>query len=188
MAALMGTWPVGWWAVLLTGQAAAVSLPLLLFRALGTGLVVLSAKEGEDSTNGPQRFQFSIRYLLGWMTALAVMLGTLKYVGFFDYVPRDSRTVWFTVIFSGSRAVIALAALWAALGTRWPAVRIIVLLLATTVAFGALWLPEVGGPGSAYFVMLYFLEALLLVGLLWVFRVAGYRLSFRSRRQARAEQ
>ncbi len=165
------------WAVLLAAQTVVVSVPLLVGRWLGLGLVDgSSAPEAEDSAAEPKRLQFSIAYLLGWMTALAVMLGTLQYIAPYDTLPFGLLSDWQLVVCLIGHAMMGWAVLWTALGTR-PAARIIAPVLVGTVVGGGLWLISFRFRGDFwYFVMLFVLDPPLLVGSFWVFRVAGYRL------------
>lgn len=170
------------WAAWLTAQTAAVSLALLVARSRGLGMTdVPAGEETETPTARAKRLQFSILHLLGWMTAVAVVLGMLK------CLPPSYALGWnsffdsHTAVFVGSHVVVAWTALWTALGTGRPAVRLVALPLATITAFGALWL-YVGVPQRdvGRILVLYVLEALLLLGPLWVVRLAGWHLETRS--------
>jgi len=169
------------WAVLLMAHTAAVSVPLLAVRSLGLQLVDVSAAKGaEKLPAGPQRLQFSIGYLLGWTTALAVIMSILHYVAPHDHTSLKPLAELPVVPFVIGRAVMVPAAVWAALGTRWWALRVLVLPVTSATAFGVILLAEpLFAGGAGYSVLLCFLEAVLLVGSLCVFRVAGYRLRVR---------
>ncbi len=168
-------------AVLLMAQTMAVSLPLLAARWMGLGLVYVSrASEAGDSVAGPERLQFSIAYLLGWMTALAVMLGTLQYIASYDSLPFGYLPQSFLAVFLVGRAVMAWAALWTVLGTRRSAIRIVTLCAAGATTLTTTWLANRRFAGGGFYLFgLILAETLLLLGLLAVFRTAGYRLKVR---------
>ena len=169
------------WAVLLAVQTVTVSVPLLVVRSLGLELSdPSSAAESDDDEDRSPRFQFSIAYLLGWMTTTAVVLSTVQCIVPEGSLPLDMVLNASLAIFLAGRALIALTAVWAALGTRGPAVVIVAPVVAGAVSYGALRVaaPDFGG-GTALCAALHLLEVLLLFGSLWVFRVAGYRLQGR---------
>jgi hypothetical protein len=165
--------------MLFTGvMAGAVVAPLLALRPLGLRVSRLSFSNGAaTSWNDRQPLQFSIRYMLGLMTALAVVLGTLKWIVSFELQPLHLLVVPEVAIIAAGRGLVAWAALWAALGNRWTAVRIIVFVAAVVASYGGLMLTDRRYYYADFwiFVLLFSLEALLLFGSLWVFRVAGYR-------------
>ena len=169
---------------------ATVGVPLLVVRPIGVQIV----RHAEISTGAvglsvSQPPQFTIRYLLGLMTALAVVMGIGKWLYLNDLWLRrldDTCFLWFCA----GQGPVAWAATWAALGNRWSVVRMATLVLASAAAFGALMLSGEpvyyvailtwNGDPTYYgnfwtFFLLFSLEALLLLGSLWVFRVAGYR-------------
>jgi hypothetical protein len=165
---------------LLTAQMAVVSLPLVIARAYGVALIDLFAAPGVETSEpaGPA-YQFSIRQLLGWTIALAVTFGTLKWiVGDVLLLMRGLREIRIAPLLAG-RCAIALAALWAALGTRWLNLRLLTLGLAAICAFYTL--PTMPAAAIVESRALRFMETVLLAGSLWVFRVAGYRVQFRAR-------
>jgi hypothetical protein len=175
-------------AIDLTALTVAVSVPLLVARWLGLRLVdVSSAPEAEDLAGGSRRFQFSIAYLLGWITALALMLGMLQYVTPFWNLQMGRHNAlwalsveWRGAVFRIGHAALAWSALWAVLGKRRPVVRILTLCAVggTAVITTFLANPRFAG-GIACVLALFSLEALLLISPLVVFRVAGYRLRVR---------
>jgi len=168
---------------LLTAQMAVVSLPLLVARAYGVALIDLFAAPGVEASEpaGPA-FQFSLRQLLGWMIALAVTFGTLKWIVGDIFLPmRALREIRIVPLLAG-RCAIALAALWAALGTRWRNMRLLTLGLAGVCAFCTLPTTAAVAADES---RVRFMETVLLAGSLWVFRVAGYRVQFRARRKCR---
>ncbi len=170
-------------AIQLTLQTIAVTVPLLATRPLGlTRVDVSAAGNAEESLSGRQRFQFSILSLIGWATALAVILSTIKSVAPDDPFPLEFALNVSFLVFLIGRAAVALAAAWAILGTQWSALRIGVLPVAVLVAFLMQPLLRSCSTDVAWHLaMLCLLEALLLAGPLCVVRVAGYRLAIKSR-------
>jgi len=135
--------------------------------------------QGNDGRRRP--FQFSLGYLISWVTAVALILGLVPTALRYDLVLPALRAEWAPLVtVSAGGAAISLAALWAALGRGRPIKRLILL-----------------GPPIVLFVGLGYLldaplDSLLIIALLqnaWllatlaVVRVAGYRL-VRVRREA----
>jgi len=180
MSTLSGAPLVEQWAVWLMTQTVAVSVPLLVGRSLGLRLVDIAGVSAEaDSAPGTPRLQFSIRQMLGWTTALAVILGGLKCIAPYESLLLSPLGDWPMFIVFIGHALVGLAAVWAVLGTSRQALRIGALVLAEGAALGAFLLtlpsPDAATPEAA---VLYFTQVLLLVGSLSVFRVAGYWLSW----------
>ena len=181
MASLPDAPEVGMWLLMFAIQTVAVSVPLLVARPMGLRVGRAASVGGaDDSSAGPKRLQFSILYLLGWMTALAATLGTLKYVAPFESLPLNWLANWSLLAVLLSNAVVGLAALWTVLGTRRLVLRMTSLVLANLTAFAVVYL-RIGYPLDTFWSvpMLYLLDTLWLVGPLLVFRVAGYRLQVR---------
>ncbi len=177
------------WMMVLVAQTFAVSLPLLVARCLGAKLEATPPTLKSDKpATGPRTWQFSIAYLLTWMTALAFALGTMQYIAPYRGVqfgllllPLGFLLQWRVGVLVLGSAVVALSALWRVLGSGEPAVRTTVLcVVAAMVILAAFFLgpfPRTEGP-----LVLVLLEVLLLLGSLAVFRVAGYRLRVGRRR------
>ena len=131
------------WAPTLFMTMCLLSVLLMVIRFLGAELTVAS---GADAAGGlkpkQQWFQFSLRSLLSWTTALALLFGS------FNYLPKKllllvlsfpDATIFLGAIIPGS-ALIACGAIWITLGTRWPPARYIVLILAGVAALLLLYL------------------------------------------------
>lgn len=166
------------WNVVLMAHAVAVSAPLFVARWLGVMVVnTSSALQAEGPAATPRRWQFSIAYLLGWMTALAVTLSATQYITQDKFVPFSIALQPVAVVYLLGRGALAWSALGAVLGTRRP-VRWGISLGAAAVA-GVIGLLAVepgfagGFPGLAALTLV---EGLLLLGSLAVFRMVGYRL------------
>ena len=165
------------WAYFMLAQSLATSLPLLALRFRG---LAVALPDPDDSAPQMQKLQFSLRSLLEWTTALAVLLGTLQMTTEEFQKPFTS---WQGLAEIGALlcadALLALAALWMALGARSPGARMLMLglvlvgsafAIASTLDDSLLltWIP--------LFVLL---STLWLIASLWVFRVLGYRLIWR---------
>jgi hypothetical protein len=171
------------WTCLLVAQSAVILLPLWAARLRGVRLVRASnARLSNPAAPGRGRFQFSLGYLLSWTTALAVVLGLAQYTLQFEELMRILVSAWWVLpVLAVSHGGLALAGLWAVLGTARPWVRclVAVLTIAATVVANHLW------TGMASYLWPY--AALCVLQLLWVvaslsvFRVAGYRMTRVSR-------
>ena len=169
-------------------QTVVTSLLFWVLRLVGVGLVKVSP-DGclHDPAAGGGRFQFSLRSLLEWTTALAVLLGLLHYLpdDFFSVFLRPET--WFVSI---PGALVATAAFWATLGTRGPTLRFAALGLVLTIPGSIAWLlPSLGGLWGACAVFAFLgQQALWDIELLRLFRTAGYRLSVRWKRPRNREE
>lgn len=124
------------------------------------------------------RLQFSLGYLLAWVTAMAVALGSLGTVLDYREIPPWFRDNWAEcATFSVGNAAIALAALWFMLGVRTAMLRTIVLCL-TALATSAVWHFAFAPPPDVWII-----PSIVLTQILWLLaslaavRVAGYRLA-----------
>ncbi len=166
-----------YWIALLLVQAVAILVPLSVCRA--TGLRVSGKPDsGEHNENdsGRRRFQFSIAYMLAWMTAVAVVLGMFQWAFHYKLLSRDP-VVWLEIVVIGvCNASLAFAGLWAVLGGSRASVRVVV-LGATVAAVTLLLVTFPSDAGYRYsLVTLSLVQAALLIGSLGVGRVAGFRL------------
>ena len=153
----------------------AVAVPLLIARLLGLQLVNLAVESRAEQPGTRRRFQFTILDLLGWMTAVAVTLGMLKLMGVWeDFVGVLLSWDFGLVVVIGTAASVALAGLWAVLGTGRLPLRIAVLVL---TCFAAICVVEVYLSAPVPDVYFYLCSLILtLLGSLAVVRVAGYRI------------
>ena len=124
--------------------------------------------------------QFSLRSILSWTAAVAVLLSTLH------YFPRESLRIpaengmLILGTFVGGGVLIALGALWIALGARWPVVRWFVLGLTAVVAGIAIFVSVDFNEGPQIAVFLGS-QITFVTGSFWLVRLAGYRLIWRRR-------
>ena len=170
-----------YWAVLLSAQAGVILVPLLFLRATGVRLVREAVgdvpeegpKEGsEEMEPGLRPGQFSLGYLLAWMTAVAVVLGLVQSIVFLDLLPSQS-TAWIEIgIMAITASLLTFVSLWAVLGSGPLVLRAITLCTIVGVVAGLF------GPLSGMLAtsVLWLLQTILLTASLAAVRVAGYRL------------
>jgi hypothetical protein len=167
---------VRYWGYFLFAQTVGTSLPLVGLRFCGLGI---ARRKPDDSAPQMQKLQFSLRALLAWTTALAALMGMVQ------ITPREFRETFTSAeealpvcgVF-GAIALLAVAALWIALGARWPVARVTTFGLAAAGAVVGLFTLQ-GSSGFLVILTLPCLYGVWLVGSLWVFRVLGYRLAWR---------
>jgi hypothetical protein len=167
------------WASILM-YALGVSLVLLIVRWFGLRIAPTGC-ETRDAAKTAElpRSQFTLRALLEWTTAVAIVLGLGAYASrgrwrdFTEFITRPGLMV------VGVGSLFALAAVWAALGTRWPVPR----YLALALTWGALIAirPSFSDYSAWASAGHYSVQAVWLLGSLWVIRLAGYRLLWRGR-------
>jgi hypothetical protein len=150
-------------------------LSTMLFLLARLGGIAVSGDSEADSARIPGKWQYSLRSLLAWTTALAVLLGAL--VSFWHYLSgRFPRLGEYGMVLLAYNTPITLAAAWTALGRGWPAVRIIALALIVTGITLSPWPFRFElWTGYQYFGA----PALWTIASLWLVRLAGYRLVWR---------
>lgn len=161
---------------LLLLQAGTLAAAVGVGRALGLRLVLGGGISLPGAFPAPPRLQFSLGYLLSWVTTVASALGLLSYT-----LGRGTQISWYleewksmTAIALGDTA-IALVALWTMLGVGRLRSRISAQFLVAPAVL-ALW-EFVGGIADlGELVVVCLLEILWLLLSLAVVRVAGYRL------------
>ena len=162
---------------------------LMLARLLGLGLVRTA-----DARCTLRPLQFSIADMLLWTTALAVVLGLLRWLALdWDWLLGLAIDwgVW-GILFPV--AVVALAAMFFALGRGRTLLRAVLLPLSIVAGVGMLAVPALlrGQPyghldlwNDAELVVF---PAAWLVGSLWLLRLAGYRLAWQWRFRRRMKR
>jgi hypothetical protein len=158
--------------ILLLAQAGFIISALRLARMTGAAMVY---PNDPNAAVHRERPQFTLRQLLLLMTILAIAMGLIRWLVPADRLRLLSTAHWWVqlVANAGAGAAVTLAALWTALGTRWPAVRLLALLLTAAVARLIVFAHSpavarmfIGAQGSLVF------ASLLVV------RAAGYRLTW----------
>ena len=172
------------WIVLLLAQTVGILVPLSIARLKGLKLLSPSTAGSTGQTVcGRPLLQFSLGYLLSWITAVAVVLGLLQYTVDYRFLLSILQHLWWEIsVVSVGHAGLGLAALWAMLGTRRPALRTSVVAL-TTAAVIVAWKESEDADVNdlVRYAALCLLDLLWLVASLWVVRVAGYRVVRRPR-------
>jgi hypothetical protein len=164
------------WTIVLSAQSILILVCLSIARSVGVTLPVAGEPDPARPSAGRSSLQFSLGYLLSWTTVVAVVLGLIQATVDYEFLRKFPAFVWHDYAILGlTNAGVALAAFWTALGTRRPGLRILVLVLTTTVAIFAYKLLVTHVRFPAVPVVICLLQALWLVASLWVFRVAGYR-------------
>ena len=170
------------WPLVLSLQTIAVVGPLWIARLAGTRLVTQEDLRQAGHTDPDRPVQFSIAYLLGWMTALAIVLGLVRWVlvdgvlGLGDATWPDPHAWLEVAVVSVGNAVVAWPIPWAVLGTRRPVFRALAPLLATGLVIAVFCLLSESAAHRWTFTWLYAAQSAVLVAALGVFRIAGYRL------------
>jgi hypothetical protein len=168
------SWATGWLA-LTTGEMALLTAILLV--AHWTGLELTSTAPSPSA--GP-RFQFYLRDIFAWTTALAAVLGAARFLHLRGWSPTFTRTNWLVAYATSS--AYALALYWAVLGQRRIIARILV-VPAVAVAEWAFLVTILHLYGESLWAAFgeYAVFGVLLVASLSVVRWAGYRLSWQWR-------
>jgi len=161
---------------LLIGQITCSTIALLAARLAGLRCLPPTGVEGPYSS-----FQFSVLDLMGWTTAIAILLSV------WGYSLRDTVGQYFSiisfVILHGSITCLALTIIWLVFGKRRLVMRVlasVLVFLMETTEFTCLFGTAHVGRIVAYFAIFTFW---LIVSLL-VIRLAGYRLQWRWPRTA----
>lgn len=164
-------------------QACLVTLVLLAARYAGFALADGPAHVGPDDA-GPRSFRFSLADLLLGTTAFALCAGTSASVIHYHYLAQSPQAF---LVPGGVRALghalIGLAAVWAVLGSRWPAVRLVVPWLAILAAVPleafrgrSTWMPGRPWPGWRPLLWAALAEGLIVAASLIAVRLSGLRL------------
>jgi hypothetical protein len=159
------------WLIIVIGQLGISAAILLLARLAGFRLFRFSDSK---ATSGP--FQFYIRDMLAWTTAIAVILSAWRCLpeDAFDFLSDPSPAMAFV-----SLSLVAVVSMFSTLGRQWLVARIV--LLPTSVVVAAIVLKECmpGAHPTWFLAFIFCLMAFWLVGSFLVLRLAGYRLTWR---------
>jgi hypothetical protein len=164
-------------------QAGLATLVLLAARYAGFALADGPAYVRPDHA-GPRSFRFSLADLLLGTAAFAVCVGTSASVIHYPYLAESPQAF---LALGGVRALghalIGLAAIWAVLGSRWPAVRLVVPWLAIVAAVPleafasrSAWIPGRPWPGWRPVFWAALAEGLIVAASLVAVRLSGLRL------------
>lgn len=153
-------------------QFLGVIFPLLVARLLGVRLAIPETVAGSS-----RPLQFSIGHL---MLLTAAVAGVVAIGRNLDVPNMGSER---EILLAPAFSLIALLAVWAALGTGRILFRLLLLLmLAPAIGVGMAQLLMPATDQLFAFALLNGLQAVLLAGSLWIFRLGGYRLLRRPRR------
>jgi hypothetical protein len=163
------------WGAVVLAQMIGTAVPFFLMRFLGLEVV---EQIPDISTPVKYRAQFSIRSLLEWTAAVAILLSALP------MMPKDFQELFmadrrlFILGLFATDALLGLPAIWIALGTRRALLRGLVLALMGLIL--GVFLPMTApAADSKYIVLMLVLYTLWLTASLWVFCPLGYRLVWR---------
>jgi len=167
----------GMWVVSLLLQAAVTSLVMLALR-LGGGRI---ARPDSPSEPFPRPFQFSLRLLLEWTCAIAVLSATLS------LFPREAISEFaghgkarlYVFLFLAVDTILAVGALGFTLTPKqrgpwffWLAMAILLgMAIPVTLDAGEAII-------AAGMMMIWFCQSAWMIGSLWPFRQAGFRLTW----------
>lgn len=171
------------WDFLTLLQVCLVSLVLWVARLLGVELSDTLATEAAEATDQERPWmQFSIRSLLAWTAATALLLGTIPWLlkepfGEYNLLPWPS--IEFVVII-GPSLIIGTIAVWVALGTRWKIGRYVAIIATPAACSIVTWLIIRNDEITEFSVFFCTQFAWILI-LLLLIRLAGYRLTWRRR-------
>ncbi len=186
VASVQGGYPDG--VIFLLPQAAAIAAILVLARMNGLRLYQIDSDlnvNASDDSEDNRPWQFSLSQLFAWTTSLAICLGLLSLT--FQHFHGWEAVNWVEVLANtiGSIAFI-LISLWLTLGIRLSYLELVVLsLIVVTLALLTKAPSSVTpSPHSFWDICLNFVKFFALptpffVGSFLVFRVAGYRLSWK---------
>jgi len=169
-----------WTFFLLLEALAAVGL-LGIARAAGLRAIGAPYPAEAEAAASSRPFQFSLRYLFGWLTAAAIVLAGLGYTFSLTHLALEARTLREMATLATVNVGVLLVALYATLGTRRRLLRWLVALVAIALAAAAAMPPRrlvLDVPGG---VILVGCTAAWIVASLAVVRAAGYRLAWRKR-------
>ena len=168
------------------GEMCLCGVILLLVRLAGLRLVRYS-----DPRQACGPFQFSIRDMLIWTTAVAVILSAWKCLPantfYFLFYFLNRSIPGALLIFLGF-TLVSVVSIFLALGRRWIVARIVLLPVAVLLAGMSVSDTTGSGYSLGYYAFLFALVAMWIVGSLLVLRFAGYRLAWRSRFEEPQEQ
>lgn len=141
-----------------------------------SGMRIIDLYQPDDPPTRPYApRQFSILYLLGWITVVAIVLGVAKYLLAGRRVSPGLVDQWEDLAFLGGQTAITVVTVWAVLSTVAIQKRVLGLVVCIALAYGANSVAFTHDelPVAALFPAL---EALLLAAVLVVIRVLGFRL------------
>ena len=169
------------WLIVLSAQALAVAGPLWGIRLAGMRLIAPTASRPNGQPRSDRPVQFSIAYVLAWMTALAIVLGLYRWsfeagsVALGEATWSDRRAWLEIALVAVGNAAVAWPALWAMLAAGRPLLRMAAPMLAVVLLIGFYGLLDISPAHRWGIAVFYVAQTALLVGALGVVRIDGYR-------------
>ncbi|MEE8451362.1 MAG: hypothetical protein V3R99_05580, partial [Thermoguttaceae bacterium] len=154
---------------------------------LGLRFVGLGLSRGDTCLSSDKRYriQFSLRSMLGYTTAIAILLGLFHYLPqqFLTTAGRMHTEADVAPVFGlivGAGVFIAVVSLWISMSQPSMVLRIVVPIVVAGVCtvMAELILPEHERWALA---LLFYCQTILLIASVWPVRLAGYRLIWRRR-------
>ncbi len=188
-----GAWrsDFGLWAVILAMQSGMMVVLCWILRVAGYRLLPLATGSHNASDIEKEQFQFAIKHLIVWTTAVCPLLVLAKGI---DWLLVDSQELFRTIVLGLALAIVAWTAMLSALGSgsRW--IRLLMLICVVPMVgaslkwFTSRWIVTWNSTQSAWFfrgfqelgwnwISWTVLAAWFLASLLLVFRAGGYRLT-----------
>ena len=165
---------MGFWLSIQSIQAIPFILGCLLLRLLG---LELTEDSGERLLSDSPGLQFSIGRTIAWMTAIAIFVFSMQFLGDEYLVALTNLPDWAVPAATG---LVAIASFWTILGRK----RLVVRLLALAVAIGLgtfILRKGVGYLSMEWFALILACEAIWVLCSLIVVRRAGYHWTWRWR-------
>jgi hypothetical protein len=186
-------WISPYWTILLTISTLVVAVLCAILRYTGFSLRFAKTATADNPQSDPERvFQFGLRHMLIWSTALIPMLLVGRGIDFLMFTRIGTQGMFPLMLLAATLALISLTAIWAVLGTGAWLLRIAVLLLLPGIFAYAMHLTTehvrslgpVWGNSPSYMLIgmdetwtsWLYMNALLLAALLLFLRAKGYRL------------
>lgn len=174
--------------------AIVVALVAIALRFGGFRVRVIAAPAAADGQPRPETFQFGVKHMLIWTTALAPLLFVLKSIEDLAITQLTAQELYPAAMIGACIALVTLASIWCALGAGAVAVRLVVsaaLIAAPGLLMSQLaekWAPNPWTWSSNDLVNLvtqlgdlwwgwFACAGALLAGMLLFLRAAGYRLA-----------
>jgi hypothetical protein len=152
-----------------------IAIPLWIGRIFGIHLI--NTKEEYTPIQLENRFQFSIRCLLEWISIAAIFMASLSYI-FGKVDGLELHLEWKKILVEAFLySLLTLSMTWAVLGVHWRALRIIQIL----TIFAIVYISILQHPrGKLATLSIFPLPFYFLIPSLWFFRSVGYRLVWRN--------
>jgi hypothetical protein len=163
-------------------------LGMWILRLCGMEWKNVLSKTNEDETLGYGRFQYPLRLLLEWMTALAIIMGLWQYAKIFN-IYFGSIFYWYCWRYLLDFAVVVFFStglIWLTIGNNRTLIKwsIPVFILLFMVMSHIYWNKEIESDFGRSVLDKQFIRVFVpyVFGSLWLVRMAGYRLQWKNRK------